>query len=300
MLMSFSALTCSRAHVKTPQRIPVSVCASVVVFRSDPSLLQATLQALDRAVADAMAAGLVEGCEATIVDNGAPRGTIANDTYLPGFAPASTTAWRRIRGQGNVGYGRGHNLVLNEHDSDLYLVLNPDAVLAADALVRAIEYLRDTLECGLVAPYASGPDGRPHFLAKRYPDAVTLALRAVAAESPKAWAVERMHRYEMRDVVGADGATPATGVPLASGCCMLIRTEVVRCTNGFDPRFFLYFEDYDLSLRVVTDAKSRIDYVPAMRIVHHGGNAARKDFAHVLMFAAGAIRFFNKHGWRLS
>ena len=278
--------------------MPVSVCASVVVYRSDPALLQATLRALDRAVADAAAAGLIERCEAMVVDNGAPAGTFANDAFEPDFPPVSATAWRRISGQGNVGYGSGHNLVLNEHDADLYLVLNPDAVLDDDALTRAIEYLRDTRDCGLVAPYARGSDGQPLFLAKRYPDALTLALRAAGPESLKRSHAERMRRYELRDVVGDDARTPATGIPLASGCCMLIRTEVVRCTHGFDPRFFVYFEDYDLSLRVVSDAKSRIDYVPAMRIVHHGGNAARKDLAHIRMFAAGALRFFRKHGWK--
>jgi GT2 family glycosyltransferase len=271
-----------------------------VVFRSDPTLLRQTLQALDRSVAAATAAGLIERCEAALVDNDGPRGAVANDPYDPGFAPVSAITWRRISGQGNVGYGRGHNLVLNEHDSDLYLVLNPDAVLADDALTCAIEYLRDTRDCGLIAPYAGGADGQPHFLCKRYPDALTLALRAAGSESMKRTHAARMHHYEMRDVIGADALTPAVGVPLASGCCMLIRTEVVRCTHGFDPRFFVYFEDYDLSLRVVSDAKSRIDYVPAMRIVHHGGNAARKDFAHIRMFAGGAIRFFNKHGWKLS
>ena len=44
----------------------------------------------------------------------------------------------------------------------------------------------------------------------------------------------------------------------------------------------------------------RIDYVPQMRLVHFGGNAARKSWLHVRLFAAGAIRFFNRHGWKLA
>jgi GT2 family glycosyltransferase len=280
--------------------MPHSVCASVVVYRSDPSLLRATLQALDAAVAHASAAGVVDRCEATLVDNDAPRTTVSIDAYDPGFTASPATAWHRLAGQGNVGYGSGHNLVLHEHDFDLYLVLNPDAVLAPDALTRAIEYLRATPECGLVAPYAAAPSGEPLFLCKRYPDVLTLLSRATAPISVKRASSARIAHYEMRDVVGADAQTPATGVTLASGCCMLIRTDVVRCTNGFDPRFFVYFEDYDLSLRVVSEARSRIDYVPAMRIVHHGGNAAQKDFAHIRMFAVSAIRFFNKHGWKFS
>ena len=66
-----------------------------------------------------------------------------------------------------VGFGRGHNLVLHAHDADVYLVLNPDAVLATDALERGIDDLNRTSACGIVAPYAAGPDGLPQFLCKR-------------------------------------------------------------------------------------------------------------------------------------
>ena len=40
-------------------------------------------------------------------------------------------------------------------------------------------------------------------------------------------------------------------------------------------------------------------YLPDMKLVHYGGHAAKKSWAHVRMFGAGAIRFFNKHGWKL-
>src|SRR5439155_8414773 len=178
--------------------------------------------------------------EVVVVENDAPPAAIGTVPYEPGFAPVSNTTWQRTGGQGNVGYGQGHNIVLREHDSDLYLVLNPDAVLAPDALTRAIEYLRTTPECGVVAPYAAGPDGEPLFLCKRYPDALTLLLRAAASGLQRS-AKARMARYEMRDIVGDDARTAWPGVTLASGCCMLMRTDIVRCTNGFDPRFFVYF-----------------------------------------------------------
>jgi hypothetical protein len=37
---------------------------------------------------------------------------------------------------------------------------------------------------------------------------------------------------------------------------------------------------------------------PQVRIVHYGGQAARKGLRHIRMFAASAIRFYNKHGWK--
>ena len=277
-----------------------SIAASVVRYRSDPLLLQRTLDALDEALASATSAGLLGDSQVNLIDNDAAEGPAADDSYVPDFACKSPASWRRLSGQGNVGYGQGHNLVLREREADLYLVLNPDAVLAPDALIRGIEYLRNNPECGLVAPFAAGPDGAPQFLCKRYPDVLTLYLRAFASEGIKRHFVKRLERYELRDRVGQDAQTPATSVPLASGCCMLLRADIVHTSNGFDPRFFLYFEDYDLSLRVTEGSPWRIDYAPAMRIVHYGGNAAGKNFAHIRMFIGGAIRFFSRHGWKLA
>ena len=102
-----------------------------------------------------------------------------------------------------------------------------------------------------------------------------------------------MARYEMQDLIGEQVVWDP---PLVSGAFMLFRSEVLRRLGGFDPDFFLYFEDYDLSLRAAR--LTRLAYVPAVRVVHHGGHAARKGLHHIRLFVSGAARFFNKHGWR--
>jgi GT2 family glycosyltransferase len=79
---------------------------------------------------------------------------------------------------------------------------------------------------------------------------------------------------------------------------MIVRTALFRRLGGFDPRFFMYFEDYDLSLRVGREAK--IAFVPASRIVHHGGKASRKGPRHVSWFLRSAWRFFATHGWKIA
>jgi hypothetical protein len=35
-----------------------------------------------------------------------------------------------------------------------------------------------------------------------------------------------------------------------------------------------------------------------VHVVHHGGEAARKGFAHVRWFVKSGRRFYRKHGWR--
>jgi GT2 family glycosyltransferase len=79
---------------------------------------------------------------------------------------------------------------------------------------------------------------------------------------------------------------------------MFARREVLGAVGGFSPDYFLYFEDYDLSMRI--RRTSRIAYVSRVRIVHHGGDAAKKGGTHVRLFLASAFRFFRTHGWKLA
>ena len=60
--------------------------------------------------------------------------------------------------------------------------------------------------------------------------------------------------------------------------------------------YFLYFEDYDLSLRI--GKLGRLAYAPNVRITHCGGNTSSKGLWHIRIFIISGIRFFNKHGWR--
>jgi len=199
-----------------------------------------------------------------------------------------------ISGHGNVGFGAGHNLAGLASDSVYHLVLNPDVNLAPEALTCALEFLRRHPEIGLIAPAATNPLGRKEYLCKRYPCVATLLLRAFAPNRIKRYFSSRLDWYEMRDVI--NDRDPFLSPPLISGCFMLFRTPVFRSAGGFAPDFFLYFEDFDLSLRIARS--TRIAYVPQVRVVHHGGYAARKGPRHVVMFLASAVRFFNRHGWR--
>jgi len=200
-----------------------------------------------------------------------------------------------IQGQGNVGYGRANNLAIPRLESDLHLVMNPDVELEPGALAAAVEALEADPKVGAVAPHVRGPAGEPQYLCKRYPSVWVLFLRGFAPRALRDRNAAALERYEMRDLPADHPYSP---VPLASGCFMLMRTELFRRVGGFDPRFFMYFEDYDLSLRFGREAA--LAYVPASRIVHHGGAASRKGLRHVAWFLRSAWRFFSTHGWKIA
>ena len=138
--------------------------------------------------------------------------------------------------------------------------------------------------------------GKRQYLCKRYPAVVDLALRGFAPRAVRRLFERRLHHYEMRDVVDVDPPRDAIGVPLMSGAFVLVRRDAIDRTGGFDPRFFLYFEDFDWSVRL--NAVARNAYVPSVNIIHHGGGAAGKGLRHVLWFIGSGLRFYAKHGWR--
>ena len=103
----------------------------------------------------------------------------------------------------------------------------------------------------------------------------------------------RLARYEYRELAQQQ---VATAVELISGCFMLCRTAALQQVGGFDERYFLYFEDFVLSLAL--GRIGELHHVPQCRITHHGGGAARKGWRHIVMFARSGWRFFNSNGWR--
>ncbi|HMA30588.1 MAG TPA: glycosyltransferase family 2 protein [Casimicrobiaceae bacterium] len=277
--------------------LPSSLQISIVTHRPDLALLERALGTLRIAIAAAQSAGALKTVHLALIDNSedpAIAGRVA-DIGRACFADAQVHVMY-LSGHANIGYGAAHNLVLHGTGSDYHLVLNPDAELASDALVNAIRWMDAHADVGALAPAATGPGGERQYLCKRYPSVLDLLLRGFAPRWLRRLFLRRLARYELRDVVDADPPRDAVGIPMLSGAFMLVRREAIDRSGGFDPRFFLYFEDFDWSRRLA--AIMRNAYVPSVRIVHHGGRAGRKGLRHLRWFVASGFRFYRKHGWK--
>jgi GT2 family glycosyltransferase len=259
---------------------------SMVLYRQDRSTLRKTFSTL----AESLALAGVSGARVKLVDNSPepPNGLerLASE-YQPQIRPHIT--W----GHGNIGFGRGHNMAFDDLGY-YHLVINPDIELAPDGISAALEFMDSHPDCGLLTPAACDSSGQRQFLAKRHASLFNLMLRGFAPPYLRKRFRNRLEHYEMRDLIGDEVIWDP---PLVSGCFMLFRSEVLQRLGGFDPRYFLYFEDFDLSLRAA--GTTRIAFVPSVRIIHHGGRAADKGFKHIYLFSRSAITFFNTHGWRL-
>jgi GT2 family glycosyltransferase len=277
---------------------PPTLTVSIVTYRPNLALLDATLRRLSLAIAAATEAALLRAVNLVLIDNTGERAT-ADAVVKLGAAhfESSAVTMNYLHGHANIGYGAAHNLVMHGGNTHYHLVLNPDVELASDAVVAGLRFLDAHPEIGVLAPDATGSRGEREFLCKRYPAVLDLALRGFAPALLRRLFRGRLERYEMREAVEATtGDGFVSPVPMMSGCFMLARRKAVDATGGFDPGYFLYFEDFDWSVRLNRLTGSA--YVPAVKIVHHGGGAARKGWRHVALFVRSAVRFYRKHGWK--
>ena len=91
-----------------------------------------------------------------------------------------------------------------------------------------------------LAPSATDPNGNKQYLCKRYPAVLTLLIRGLGLESLNQIFSARLSSYEMRDL---PEDKPTEREMLLGGCFLLIETRTLKKVNGFDERYFLYFED---------------------------------------------------------
>lgn len=274
---------------------PPALCVSVVLYHSDLVRLEETLGTLLRAVREARSTGHLGAVTLVLIDNSVSaryHGALRQYLGAQAWAEAAVTL-ELLEMPANAGYGAGHNVAVQRYGADLHLILNPDVAMAPDALRQGLEYLQKQPQVALLCPHGEAGDGSPAYLSKRLPTVLVLVLRAFAPAPLQRLFAARLASYEMHDLHAACQPAP---VPLASGCFMLVRGAALRAVAGFDERYFLYFEDFDLSLRLA--GQGAVEYLPAMVVRHYGGGSAAKGWRHRCWFLRSGVRFFSDHGWR--
>lgn len=193
---------------------------------------------------------------------------------------------------GNIGFGKAHNLVLEKllPQTDYHLVLNPDVYFDKQVIQELIAYMDNNPDVGLVMPKVLFPDGRPQPLCRLLPNPYQLFVRRFLPVF-KHFISKNSHQYEMM----FNHYEAIENVPFLSGCFMLMRSKTLQKIGLFDERFFLYFEDTDLSRRI--HEQYRTIYYPHVSIHHIHERSSYREFKTFVHHLNSAILYFNKWGW---
>jgi GT2 family glycosyltransferase len=271
--------------VKAPDLLTISIVTYFVEADAFARTLRQLKSALEHLVSQYSGSFAV-----SIVDNGNQVELLRNQLERAGLAQQAT-----LRDAGsNLGYGKAHNLVIGSANSRYHLIMNPDVEMAPDTLLNAVTFMEQHRDVVALSPHAEDGAGQDAYLCKRYPAIFDLALRGFAPRIVKQRFSKRLGVYENRSLVASKQPAP---VDVISGCFMFCRTSALQKAGGFDPAFFLYFEDFSLSLEL--GKLGKLMYCPTSHIVHYGGNAGKKGLRHIVHFVASAFRFYNHYGWKL-
>ncbi len=267
---------------------------SCVTYYSSIKHLTETLNSLNIACEQAKTVypGLL--CELYIIDNGSDDEYLSSLHYIKSNLEQNGLKTTIYFGHGNIGYGKGNNLAINATESNYHLILNPDVVMDKEAVMNSIEYIQQNRTVALVSPQAFNADGSIQYIAKRSPGLSVLALRGFAPTIIKKFFQKSLGHYEYRDRIPSKNPV---NIEIASGCFMFCDTKALKTINGFSPKYFMYFEDFDLSKRL--GVKRTLTYLPTVQISHRGGNASKKGLKHAYLFLTSCFRYFHIHGLRL-
>jgi GT2 family glycosyltransferase len=211
--------------------------------------------------------------EVIVVDNASPQRDAAAEAELRALCEASGGALV-LHGE-NGGYSTGMNLAYARARGRFVLVSNPDIRYlgnTVDPLLRAME--RDA-SIGAAAPRGFWDVRREGLLPPNIlPTMGDLWRLTLAALSPTF--VRRYARRRTRDALPIWTAAGDVELPMLSGCCFLMRRELIEEIGFFDERFPLYYEDTDLSVRIVR-AGRRIVQVGGSEVVHLFDRSGQTD-----------------------
>lgn len=195
----------------------------------------------------------------------------------------------------NIGFGRAHNIAIEQAEASKYfLILNPDIVISHNAIEELHNFMELNPDVGMVCPKVLNEDGSVQHLNKRHPTIYDLFLRRFLPKKLRPFFQKRLDYYEMKDM----GYDSVYDVPFVSGAFMFCRTHTLKEVGGFDPRFFMYFEDADLSRKFQVHGYRTV-YYPFVNITHLWERASHKSAKMALVFIVNGIRYFNKGGWKL-
>ena len=221
--------------------------------------------------------------EVIIVDNGSSDDTCRK--IEEGFPEVLL-----IRNPLNVGFGRANNLGLRRATGEFVLLLNPDTSWKGGDVRNAIRFLRDhpeigALGCRLLLEDGSWQRSHGHFptLGRELKEALYLPRLFPANRWSKGMFIYR----EAGPEKGQERREPRA-VDWVSATFFLCPRKVILEIDGFDERYFMYYEDIDLSAKV-RDKGKEIYYYPGIEIVHYQAMPRVYDFGESPYF------YFDKH-----
>jgi len=199
-----------------------------------------------------------------------------------------------LQNSANLGFAAGANLGFRKSQGEFVLILNPDVLAQPRAIETLIHTLKTNPEAAIVLPRLSNPDGSLQYSCRRFYTYTTLLMRRTPFKRifPNHPAIRNhlMLDWDHQSLAEVDWGL---------GAAMLVRRSAIREPFLFDERFFLYFEDVDLCLRIRQQGW-KVIYNPTATLIHqHQRESADWNYLAKGHHFASLMKFLWKYRFRL-
>ena len=191
-----------------------------------------------------------------------------------------------LRNETPLGFGANHNRAFDLCRTPWFVVLNPDLRLAEqppfDSLLACAQRYTHV---GVVAPVVVSSTGKPE-------DSVRRNLTP--------WSLVRRYLFGRRDAARIESpAKPGNPFRWLAGMCLMIDSAAFRALGGFDERYFLYCEDYDLCARLYNSGH-KVVLDTSSRVIHDAQRGSHRSTRYLYWHVSSLLRVWTSRPfWRI-
>lgn len=184
-----------------------------------------------------------------------------------------------IKNNKNYGFAEGNNIAIQHAlktlKSNYVLLLNNDTVVDKDFLVEMINVAEANEKIGIVG-------SKTYFYEKEH----LIQLEGIKLN----WFLGEINQINHKKEEHTEFDNKIRYSDAICGCSMLIKEEVISKIGFLDPRYFLYFEDIDFSIRTKRSGYDII-YVPNSKIWHKMSVSTKKGSIKEYYWGRNLFRF---------
>ncbi|MFH0824464.1 MAG: glycosyltransferase family 2 protein [Pseudomonadota bacterium] len=185
----------------------------------------------------------------------------------------------------NLGFAAANNRGAERALGEYLLLVNTDAMIEPDCAGQLMELMEQDPEIGMVGPRLVNPDGSPQTSYEAVPSPLTETLNRSL--------LKRLfpRRYPSKTRVTSCPEPVETLI----GAVMMIRRQAFEDVGGFDERYFFFFEETDLAVRMRKSGRKVVHQPGAIAVHLQGGTAKAYHSGARIEYYRSRYLFFREH-----
>ena len=192
-----------------------------------------------------------------------------------------------IRSEVNTGFGGGNMLgVEHAEKARYYAFINNDTLQTTEGiLLQLFQFMETTDDAGICSPQMLDENSNFRVTIDHFSSLQREILRRPLLEGlfPKTY-LNRKIEYE----------TP-TKVHYVQGSFMFCDASIFHEVGGFDTNLFLYYEESDLSRRMLVQKKKHTYLIPSASYIHYKSKSIKKNIDIKIEQKISLLYYINKH-----